>query len=93
MQSNSSDIKTTTLPRRIRVQEVLDARYPDRQRPLSWDLRKNGIDRIRTAEGESLNLLSDGGQSVPKPGWVLLLTDGDAAIGYRWTLYGLPPTN
>jgi len=59
-------------------------------RPLSWDARKSGIDRIRTVAGEDLLLRSDGMQSTPKPGWLLLLVDDHDDEAYRWTLYGIP---
>lgn len=78
-----------TLPARIRVAETVSSRYPGHERPLSWDQRKAGVDTIRTAEGATLKLLSDGGQSPPKKGWELILTEsrGDT---FTWTLYGLP---
>lgn len=59
-------------------------------RPDSWDQRSEGIDIIRTTDGEVVKLLSDGMQSSPKPGWVLMLRNGDPADGMRWTLYGIP---
>jgi hypothetical protein len=95
------------LPARVQVVEVLQSRYSDPKRaasivesqwyvpgvsrPLSWDERTDGIDVVRIASGEILKLSSSGMQSVPKPGWVLMLTGGDADEGYRWTLYGIPP--
>lgn len=60
-------------------------------KPLIWDNRVSGIDVVETADGDILRLLSDGSQSVPQPGWVLMLTKGDQATGFTWTLYGLPP--
>lgn len=84
------------LPVRVSVKSVVRARYSDSERgtrglfkPDSWDARSQGIDVITTSDGNTINLLSDGGQSVPLPGWVLLLTDGDKEHGYRWTLYGI----
>jgi hypothetical protein len=59
-------------------------------RPLDWGARTQGIDLIETEDGRTVKLFSDGGQSVPKPGWVLLLRDGDAERGYAWTLFGIP---
>lgn len=82
----------SALPRRVRVGEVLRSRYADSGRPLSWDLRKEGIDEIQSSDGEALKLFSDGGQSTPKPGWTILLTEGNPNTGYRWTLYGIPAT-
>ncbi len=78
--------------RRVRVASVISSRYPDGFRPLSWDERRAGIDVIRTSEGKELRLQSDGGQSAPKVGWEIVLSDGDAHAGYRWTLYGIAPS-
>ncbi len=98
--------KPLRLPARLEVAEVLESRYsssldkekiakdqwfvPELQRPLSWDDRVEGVDVVRAASGEVLRLRSSGMQSVPKPGWVVVLTSGDEAGGYTWTLYGLP---
>lgn len=79
--------------RRVRVASVVSSRYPDGFRPLSWDERRDGIDVIRTTEGAELRLRSDGGQSAPKAGWEIVLSDGDAHAGYRWTLYGIAQPN
>ena len=79
-------------PQRIEVAEVVSSRYADNVRPSSWDLRKPGVDLIRTSEGRTIKLASDGGQSPPQPGWVILLTGGDANAGLTWTLYGMPRT-
>jgi hypothetical protein len=59
-------------------------------RPDNWDERHSGIDIIRTTDGEVLKLLSDGMQSTPKPGWVIMLLDGNHEQGFKWTLYGIP---
>ncbi|MBN8549157.1 MAG: hypothetical protein J0M12_07590 [Deltaproteobacteria bacterium] len=77
------------LPARIRVAETISSRYAGNERPSSWDLRKPGVDVIRTADGHTLTLHSDGGQSPPKKGWELMLTDS-RDDGYAWTLYALP---
>jgi len=79
-------------PHRIEVAEIVSSRYPDHVRPLSWDLRRAGVDLVRTADGKTLKLLSDGGQSPPHSGWVIILTGGDANSGFTWTLYGMPRT-
>jgi hypothetical protein len=59
-------------------------------RPLSWDERRDGIDVIETMSGETVKLKSSGMQSVPKPGWTLMLTSSEDDT-YAWTLYGIPP--
>ena len=40
-------------------------------------------------DGSTITLLSDGQQSPPKAGWVVLLYEGSEQDGYRWTLYGI----
>ena len=77
------------LPTRIRVAETLSSRYPGNERPSSWDERKAGVDVIRSVDGQTLKLQSDGGQSPPKKGWELMLTESHDD-SYTWTLYGLP---
>jgi hypothetical protein len=84
------------LPRRIEVRRAIASRYgtmkektPGMTRPADWDHRKPGIDLIETTSGERIHLRSDGGQSVPKSGWIVMLTSGDDATGYGWTLYGM----
>jgi hypothetical protein len=77
------------LPMRVVVKEILDSRYPpDHNRPDSWDDRLEGLDLVQTDFGQ-IKLLSDGGQSPPKSGWVILLTGGDNEKGFFWTLYGI----
>lgn len=81
------------LPRRVKIKEVVQGRYPT-DRPISWDHRKSGVELVRSAEGETLKLFSNGGQSTPQSGWELLLmrevmVGGDSAL--EWTLYGLQP--
>jgi hypothetical protein len=87
---------TKLLPRRVEVRRAIASRYgslsgqtPGATRPDSWDDRRPGIDLVETAAGERIHLRSDGGQSVPKPGWIVMLTSGDDATGYGWTLYGI----
>ena len=70
---------------------MIEGRYAPGKKPLSWDERSAGVDKVRTTEGEELTLFSGGGQSTPAPGWELLLTgerNGDAPA-YSWTLYGI----
>lgn len=77
------------LPRLVRVKSANSSRYPDLKRPESWDARVAGIDTIQTTDGSTIELISDGGQSVPEVGWSLMLTELEGSA-YRWTLYGLP---
>jgi hypothetical protein len=80
-----------SLPRRVTVRTIIQSRYFNNLRPESWDDRLDGIDTIETTDGERIALSSDGGQSPPQPGWVILLissAEGGASI--RWTLYGIP---
>ena len=78
------------LPARLEIESLVQSRYPDGQRPLSWDARLEGADIVRTTDGKLLRLRSDGGQSPPQRGWVIMVTGGDSERGYAWTLYGLP---
>ena len=59
-------------------------------RPSSWDHRTAGADIIETTTGATIPLVSDGMQSPPAVGWVIMLMSGDSESGYRWTLYGMP---
>jgi hypothetical protein len=88
------------LPALVHVDELVSSRYDDLClehrlthgcRPVGWDERRGGIDVVRTREAKLLKLESDGGQSPPKPGWVLILRGGDSERGYGWTLYGFRP--
>lgn len=64
-----------------------------------WEERHSGIEKVRTEDGDEVELYSNGGQSSPAPGWELLLLKsrrnpvasgpGDPAAAL-WTLYGLP---
>lgn len=94
-----------SLPFRIEVSKVVSSRYDDSgvlqqiesdrdfssslKRPASWDLRRNGVDLVIDQEGREFRLYSDGGQSVPEPGWILLLTGLNSDKEYLWTLYGM----
>ncbi|MFN8392652.1 MAG: hypothetical protein U0136_20330 [Bdellovibrionota bacterium] len=57
----------------MRVGEVLESRYGPGRRPISWDERRPGVEKIKTDSGEVITLRSGGGQSSPAPGWELLL--------------------
>ena len=78
------------LPQKVKVGEIVSSRYSDNVRPFSWDQRKDGVDVVRTEDGQVLKLWCDGGQSPPKRGWTLMLRGGDIDQGYQWTLYGMP---
>lgn len=79
-----------TLPALVTIRELLESRYSDRRRPLNWDARFAGVDRVRLDDGREINLQSLGDQSPPESGWRLVLESGDSKEGYAWTLYGLP---
>lgn len=88
------------LPKKIEVSALLSCRYDALyqggslavgDRPSSWDDRVEGQDIVKTADGEQLTLHSDGQQSPPVPGQVLILRDGSQSKGYTWTLYGINP--
>lgn len=88
----SNNLTNGPLPHRIEVLGVVSSRYAHKggaERPQSWEGRVGGIDVVQLGSGESVKLLSSPMQSVPKPGWVLMLTSGDATHGYEWTLYGM----
>lgn len=103
--SSSAATTALSLPARVKVSEVVSGRYSteseqsivrDSQwyvagltRPLNWDDRRAGVDLIKLEDGSQIKLNSSGMQSVPQPGWVLLLTSGNQSEGYTWTLYGI----
>lgn len=90
--SNSHEQGAEALPRRVEVLAVVSSRYGSEQeanRPQSWDQRRSGVDVVQIVGGGSVRLASSPMQSVPKPGWVLMLTSGDATGGFQWTLYGM----
>jgi hypothetical protein len=94
MKEHTSSTKHTSgfLPRRVEVLGVLSSRYTPHggaERPQSWEGRIGGIDTVQVGGDETIRLVSSPMQSVPKPGWVLMLTSGDATTGYEWTLYGM----
>jgi len=78
------------LPELVRVKQLLDSRYPSGERPQLWEERRAGCDRILCDDGRELRVCSDGGQSPPKKGWLIVLLGGDEDEGYQWTLYGIP---
>lgn len=81
---------------KVLVLELVSSRYDGAsasRRPLSWDERREGIDEIRSSDGSVLKLNSSAMQSPPKPGWVIVLTEGTAKDGYSWTLYGITPSH
>jgi hypothetical protein len=86
---------TSSLPRRVVVTRVISGRYQPGTKPDSWDSRSPGIEEIESGESERIILYSDGGQSTPSPGWDILLTGTElmeqGKVGFRWTLYGIPP--
>jgi hypothetical protein len=90
----TKDLQSSTLPKRVIVDQVVKSRYVPGARPLSWDERVPGVEVIRATSGEEISLFSNGGQSSPAPGWELLLTaetimpeSRQAAL--EWTLYGI----
>ncbi len=80
----------TKIPCRVTVSVLVSSRYSDGERSSVWDDRVDGFDIIKTSDNKHIKLWSDGQQSPPKPGWVILIEGGDAESGYRWTLYGIP---
>jgi hypothetical protein len=90
--TNSYQTRASALPYRIEVLAVVSSRYGAGERlprPQSWDERHSGIDIVKISTGAEIRLASSAMQSVPKPGWVLMLTAGDENRGYEWTLYGM----
>lgn len=90
--SSKNNMSTNKLPRRIKVSKVTQSRYQPGNRPVSWDNRKEGIEKVLSDCGEELTLYSNGGQSSPAAGWELLLTEEKPHEGISaltWTLYGL----
>lgn len=83
-------LSTADLPERVTVTAIVSSRYRGHVRPQSWDDRKAGVDTIQTSDGRTLKLQSDGQQSPPQVGWVILLSGGDDISGYLWTLYAMP---
>ena len=81
---------SANIPERVIVSTIQSSRYRGNIRPQSWDERVEGIDTIVTTDGRTLRLKSDGQQSPPQVGWVILLSAGDDQSGYVWTLYGIP---
>lgn len=90
----TESISLESFPVKVQVGELIVGRYADlpegNTRPLIWENRIAGVDLVRLTDGRELKLVSDGQQSPPKKGWVLMLTDGSKDEGYHWTLYGMP---
>ena len=92
------------LPLKITVNSVQSSRYSldeniqsnmHGKKPLGWNERVDGNDIVNASisgdedkTGMNIKLYSDGGQSVPAPGWILMLTSGNQDSGFEWTLYG-----
>jgi hypothetical protein len=77
------------IPLTIRVEKILESRYPRHARPSSWDERRDGKDIVLTPDGKTITLWSDGQQSPPQPGWEIVLREYEPGVGYTWTLYGM----
>ena len=85
-------MSTNKLPRRIKISKVTKSRYEPGKRPLSWDNRQEGIEKVISTSGEELTLYSNGGQSSPAAGWELLLTEEkphDGIPALTCTLYAI----
>ena len=75
-------------PRIVTIKEVISSRYKVSSRPQNWDERISGTDVLKTVDDEVLKLVSDGGQSTPKPGWKILLKN-QLDDSYEWTLFAM----
>lgn len=84
--------RITQFPFHFEVSAIVSSRYYDNERPASWDRRIEGVDVVRAVDGTEYTLWSQGDQSPPKPGWVVMVTSGDEE-GYRWTLFGMRPAH
>jgi len=76
---------------RVKIAKIVSSRYPDHQRPASWDDRKSGVDVVLCDNGEALRLWSDGQQSPPAVNSVIMILKSEDTGPLTWTLYGLPP--
>jgi hypothetical protein len=90
---------SASLPKKIVIKSRLSSRYDEHYadgrlqagaRPSRWENRIAGVDRVLSESGDEIALMSDGQQSPPSEGWVVMLTE-QRVEGYTWTLYGLPP--
>lgn len=79
-----------SIPSSTSVQPGFDAALT---KPLAWEERVSGQDIVEGSDGNTYVLSSDGSQSVPQPGWVLMAVDGDPKTGFSWTLYGILPNS
>lgn len=87
-----STSQTVVPPCRVQVERLLSSRYsaqPHVERPQDWEARRSGLDEVEIVGGATIRLASSPMQSPPKPGWILMITGGDADNGFVWTLYGL----
>jgi len=76
---------------KITVKKIISQRYPAGvSRPLNWDQRIEGIDTVESIDGATYSLQSSGQQSVPQPGWVILVDTSTSGTHKTWTLFGLP---
>jgi hypothetical protein len=76
------------------VNEVISGRYPGGIKPRDWSQRVSGIDVVMDENGRVFKLFSEGDQSVPRKGSILVLepiTTHSVENLYRWTLYGFKP--
>jgi hypothetical protein len=96
VQADSAISEVEVLPKSITVAELLESRYPDNNRPDSWDYRVAGHDRIKASDGKIYCLFSDGQQSPPQAGSTLILRalaadqrSAEGAAIYSWTLHGI----
>ena len=87
---NDEPVLVNDSPRRVTVTLISSSRYSNNQRPESWDDRHAGLDSIVTSTGEKIVLFSDGGQSPPQPGWIILVSATTYEGGSLWTLYSMP---
>jgi hypothetical protein len=76
--------------KRVVVSEVIHGRYTPGSRPVSWDGRVAGIEKIRSVDGEVVELESSAQQSTPALGWeILLFQSATTPSPIRWTLFGI----
>jgi hypothetical protein len=73
---------------KVQVSSIVSSRYKNIARPDSWDERVAGKEVIQTTCGKTLELFSDGQQSTPQPGWVIMVEEGVSTP--KWTLFGMP---
>lgn len=93
MHTAERSASVSEFPSKVEVAELVRGRYPEFPsggvRPVKWNARKAGQDIVKLTDGREIILASDGQQSPPAPGWVLMLTGGNSQSGFLWTLYGI----